>query len=656
MQKLHKAITEIDVLSPPKIYIEKILEAICENLAYSFCTVIQVDAQGKGSMFACYNLPKDYPEKVHSVKVPVLSSPSGEAVETCRVVVVHDPLSEARLAPWYGVIRPYNIKTMVWVPLLSKGQALGTYVLYDTQIRDISEEELQSLEQIGVMVSIAITSNQYVDQLNQKTKELEDEIIERKCAEEALRESEKQYRGIFNAAMDSFLICDFNGNVVEANPQACATYGYSYEELMRLSGKDVVHPDYYHLFEQFLRDVQTTGEFHAESVDVRKDGTPFNIEVRGRMFDYNGEPHLLAVVRDITERRCAEGVAQESEERYRRLVESSDDMIFSVDRAGVFKTAGGMRLREFGLRPEDVVGRSLDDLFGGQDAKRYQERHRQVFENGAAMTYEHPFEFAGKTKTDLTTIYPIKDRRGVIELVGVICRDITARKHAEEALQKAHDKLERRVEDRTAKLAKANEQLKQEIDERKRGEKALQKAHDELERRVEERTAQLSKANKELLNEITDRKHAEQALETQANELEEVNSALRVLLKRRDEDKRELEEKVLFNVKELVVPYVEKVKKSPLDARQMACLTILESNLNDIISPFSHRLSHKYLNLTPAEIQVANLVKQGKTSKEIAELLNLSTRTIESHRKNIRKKTGIKNTKANLRTQLLSIQ
>jgi PAS domain S-box-containing protein len=164
-------------------------------------------------------------------------------------------------------------------------------------------------------------SNQYVDQLNRKTKEFEDEIIERKRVEEALRESEKQYRGIFNAAMDSFLICDFNGNVVEANPQACATYGYSYEELMRLSGKDVVHPDYYHLFEQFLRDVQTTGEFHAESVDVRKDGTPFNIEVRGRMFDYHGEPHLLAVVRDITARKHAEGVLQRAHDELERRVE-----------------------------------------------------------------------------------------------------------------------------------------------------------------------------------------------------------------------------------------------------------------------------------------------------------------------------------------------
>ena len=166
-----------------------------------------------------------------------------------------------------------------------------------------------------------------------------------------------------------------------------------------------------------------------------------------------------------------------------------------------------------------------------------------------------------------------------------------------------------------------------------------------------------------IFRDITGRKQVEEALrkreaelEIRASELEELNSALRVLLKRREEDQKDLEEKVLSNVKELVLPYVERLKKSALDAKQDTYLNILESNLTDIVSPFVRQLSSSYLALTPTEIHVANLVKEARDTKTIAELLNMSPRTVESHRQNIRNKLGLKNKKANLRSHLLSIQ
>ena len=153
-----------------------------------------------------------------------------------------------------------------------------------------------------------------------------------------------------------------------------------------------------------------------------------------------------------------------------------------------------------------------------------------------------------------------------------------------------------------------------------------------------------------------DLKQREKELEIKTGNLEEMNSALKVLLQRREEDRKELEEKVLFNVKELVIHYIEKLRNTGLDRKQSGFVDVLESNLKSIISPFSRTLSHVYLNLTPVEIEIADLVRQGKSTKDMAGLLNVSARTVEFHRQNIRKKLGIHQKKANLRTRLLSLQ
>ena len=158
-------------------------------------------------------------------------------------------------------------------------------------------------------------------------------------------------------------------------------------------------------------------------------------------------------------------------------------------------------------------------------------------------------------------------------------------------------------------------------------------------------------------------KQATQALEDQGRDLEtktarlaELNTALKVLLDRRDKDKSELETTSVYSAKNLILPYLEKLRNSGLNESQRTYLDIIDSNIDELISPFSKRLSSKYLDLTPSEIQVANLVKEGKSTKQIAELLNTSIKTAEFHRDNVRKKLGVKNKKVNLRSYLLSLE
>ncbi len=134
-----------------------------------------------------------------------------------------------------------------------------------------------------------------------------------------------------------------------------------------------------------------------------------------------------------------------------------------------------------------------------------------------------------------------------------------------------------------------------------------------------------------------------------------MNTALHVLIKNREMDRLDQGQKILSNCKELILPYVEQLKKQKLPPHQMTCVEIIEANVQNIISPFLQSLSSELAQLTAKEVQVANLVKEGKTTKEISELLNLSIRSVESHRDNIRAKLGISNEKINLRSYLLSL-
>ncbi len=163
----------------------------------------------------------------------------------------------------------------------------------------------------------------------------------------------------------------------------------------------------------------------------------------------------------------------------------------------------------------------------------------------------------------------------------------------------------------------------------------------------------------ETIRDIDDLRHLESSLRTRekelvekASQLEEMNTALKVLLKRREEDQKELQEAVISNVKGMILPYIDRLAQSGLDEKQMAYLDILESCLKKIISPFLKNLSSKFHNLTPMEIDVAGLIKEGKTSKEIANALCLSEKTILAHRYNLRTKLGLRSEKVNLRSYL----
>ena len=160
----------------------------------------------------------------------------------------------------------------------------------------------------------------------------------------------------------------------------------------------------------------------------------------------------------------------------------------------------------------------------------------------------------------------------------------------------------------------------------------------------------------ESLRDITEIKRTEEELKAKTRTLEEANTALKVLLDHRDEDRREMEKRFMVNVKKLIVPYVERLKVTRLHEDQVDYLDILERHLDEVTSPFLTTMSARHSNFTPREVEIANLIKDGETTKDIARLLNISASTVNIYRNRIRHKLGLNNTKINLQTYLSSLE
>ncbi len=137
--------------------------------------------------------------------------------------------------------------------------------------------------------------------------------------------------------------------------------------------------------------------------------------------------------------------------------------------------------------------------------------------------------------------------------------------------------------------------------------------------------------------------------------LEESNTALKVLLEHRQTERNKLEENVISHINSLVIPHMKRLKKTELDHRQKILIDVIESSLNEITSQFSGNLYTKAAGITPREMEVAALIKMGKTNFEIADILHLSEHAISFHRQNLRKKLGLLGKKINLTAHLNAI-
>jgi len=222
----------------------------------------------------------------------------------------------------------------------------------------------------------------------------------------------------------------------------------------------------------------------------------------------------------------------------------------------------------------------------------------------------------------------------------------------DDLLSKARRNFEK--QDLVAKLRDQNEQLNSEIATRKATEKKLQEARDNLERQVEARTAELSDTVNELKTVLKTLLVTEKELREKNRELYDTNTTLSTMLKRRDREHDDLRKEIASKTIGMVMPLLKKAQNQTTGSAKDYMETA-QANLLNVFSEHSHDIALSNAKLAPRELQIIHYIRQDKTSKEIADLLDLSVRTIESYRENIRKKLRIKNQKKNLKKFITSL-
>ncbi|MCP4761029.1 MAG: PAS domain S-box protein [archaeon] len=434
--------------------------------------------------------------------------------------------------------------------------------------------------------------------------------------------SEKMLNRFLNMSYNLFCIVDMtNGHFKYINSAWKTILGYSEDDLI---GKP------YH---QFL--VQKDKESSENEVEKLSNDIP-TVDFENNYIHKNGSVHTIlwtaqpftpegliyCVGQDITQRKQSEIELQRSRDEMesrvkQRTIELTDNKeklyhLLQNIQAAVVVHGSDTKIKDCNKKSQELLGLTRDQMLGKTTTapswKLYNENGDVLLQENYPVnqvinsTIEIKNLIIGiyrPAKDDLIKVLvnaiPSFDSEGNMADIIVTFMDITKRMQTEEALQES--------------------------------DKKLKELNEELENKIKKRTASL----------------------------EDVNTALKVLLKKREEDKNQIGENIYANFTSLVQPFLNQLKKSHSKNTQKDILDILESSIKEMITPFSKKLSDPIISLTPTEIQVASLVKAGNTNKEVAQILNKSVRAVSSHRNNIRLKLGLKNKKINLRTYLLSL-
>ena len=531
------------------------------------------------------------------------------------------------------------------------------------------------------------------------------ELVGRLKAEQTLHEPWAQLMSIFDAIDEKVYVSDpVTHEILYVNPAKRSVFG-----------QNIVGQKCHKAFQgldapcDFCNNHMIFGEnlgkTHIWEFQNRKNGNWLHcIDLAIRWSDDRMVRFEIAI--DIHDRKTVEEALQASEKRYRQLVENIHEVIYATDKNGVVTYVSPAIESLTGFPASEIMGRHFSQFIFSEDFERIVDRYGEALSGQHRPTQYRILTRSGECRWVQTFTKPVLEGDMIVGLQGVLS-DITGQKKTEAALQESEARYRVLLEtmnegfavaDENGVRTYANQRLcdmlgyradeiighpvtefldeegrkvwAREFKKRKKGDSSpyqmnlLTKDGEALPVIISPKPIfdekGVFKGSYSAITNIRDLKRTEKSLierekelKVKTTNLEEMNAALRVLLRRMEEDRRELEDKVRLNLEQMVQPYLERLKGVGLSDRQRKNFETLETNLQEILSPFTRKLLTEYPRLTPSELQIANLLRQGKSSKEIADELSLSSRTVETHRRNMRDKLGIKDKKTNLRSYLL---
>ncbi|MCP4140221.1 MAG: PAS domain S-box protein [Chloroflexi bacterium] len=353
-----------------------------------------------------------------------------------------------------------NMIHYLGVPLIwPNGSVFGTLCILDNKTRRYSKAYEKLLHELKGIIEGDFNNLLYSQSLEEHKVELENqvekrtaelkitnnqldvELAERKQAEGALRESEVRYRTLFEHANDAIFLENENDEIVDINRQACELMGYTRDELLGMTVPELQAPEIRGKKGTVIKqEMKKHGGSVFETVNIHHNGTRIPLEVSTAAMHGQDAGLVLTIVRDITERKEAEKVLRESEERYRNIYERVEDVIYETDFTGRFTGISPSIEKHSGYRPDELIGRNVLDFYADQD--EYVALNEAMEADGSVNDFElHLKKKNGESIIASITAHIVFDEGGKPVKTEGVLRDITERKQADETLRESERQL-----------------------------------------------------------------------------------------------------------------------------------------------------------------------------------------------------------------------